>query len=117
MWPTRAYLHRQDIAGETGAETKEEPEMRTKPVLALVTVAMLAMALPASAQGPIDIGATLVMDEPVVTHVGEYTYIVVPNQNGGRFAVPYDIIVVPFDPPTPPEVRASDSQPRGPRHL
>ena len=88
MWPTRAYLHRQDIAGETGAETKEEMGMRTKPVLPLVAVAMLAMALPTSAQGPIDIGATLVMDGAVVTHVGEYTYVVVPNRNGGRFPVP-----------------------------
>jgi hypothetical protein len=87
---------------------KEEPDMKTKLVLPLVALAMLATALPASAQEPLDLGATLVMDEALATHVGEYTYIVVPNHNGGRFPVPYDVIVIQPVFQTQPEVGTSD---------
>jgi len=91
--------------------------MRTKLLLPLVALAIVATALPASAQEPIDARAELVSTQPVLTYVGDCTYVVSMNPNGGLFPIPYDIIVVEPNVPTPPEVRTSDIQRRGPQHL
>jgi hypothetical protein len=87
--------------------------MRTKLLLPLVALAMLATALPASAQGSLEVGAESLIDEPTPIFRG-YDWVVVPNPRGGSFLVSGDIILVV---PPPPEVQTSDSQRRGPERL
>jgi hypothetical protein len=91
--------------------------MRTKLLLPLVALALVATALPASAQESIDAKATLALDGPVLTYVGNDTYVLVPNPNGGPFPNPYDVILLKPNVATPPGVRTSDIQRRGPQHL
>ena len=87
--------------------------MKTKLVLPLVMLAMVATALPASAQGVIEVGTGSLIDEPTPTFRG-YDWVVVPNPHGGSFLVSDGIVLVL---PPPPEVQTSDSQRRGPEHL
>jgi hypothetical protein len=88
--------------------------MKTKLVLPLVALAMLATALPASAQEQTEVGTESLIDEPTQTFRG-YEWVVVPNPRGGWFLVSDGIVLVVPQPE--PEVQASDSQRRGPERL
>ena len=90
--------------------------MRTKLLLPLAALAILATALPASAHEPIDAKADMVSTQPFLTDVGDRTYVFIRNPHGGLVLFPYDIIPVEPNVATPPEA-PTDIEPRGPQHL
>lgn len=93
--------------------------MRTKLLLPLVTLAMLATALPASAQGPLETEAIVVLEQPFLYQEGTYTgigwegWLEIPGS--GDVAGTYAFSMVPVE--TPEEHQPSDIPPRGVRRL
>ena len=91
--------------------------MRTKLLLPLVALAILATALPVSAQESADTEATLVLNEPIMVYVGDGTYVLSMNRDGAPFPVPYDVIVIERAVETQSGVPAGDTERRGPQRL
>lgn len=89
--------------------------MRTKRLLPLLVVMTVgATALPAAGQGAADGGATLALDQPALTIVGDHVFAV--NRNGRPVPLPYDIVLVEPEVAAQPTV-GSDATHRGRQNL